>query len=232
MRSAARVVPVVVLAAAWVALAGGCGPQQRGAGAAAANPAAVSELILPTEKTSSSVTEKSFVMDWLVLGPLKFGEADFGGDQQQPAAGHAFARDEAGLDGTQSPPAGTAWKAHHFTGNAGTGQVDLDAFYGAIEHAAAYAVAWLDCPEARSDLQLHVGSDDYLKVWINGKLVHTYDVQRRASTADQDVVKGVRLAKGLNRVVVKCVDVVFDWDFYLRLTDAKQKPVDVKAKAK
>jgi hypothetical protein len=212
-------------------LAGGCVPQRRGEGAAA-NPGAVSELTLPTEKTSSSATEKSFVMDWLVLGPFKFGEADFGGDQQQPAAAHAFVRDEAALDGTQVAPPGAAWKANHFAGNAGTGQVDLDSFYGAIEHAAAYAVAWLDCPEDRSDLKLYVGSDDYLKIWINGKLVHTYDVQRRASSADQDVVKGIRLAKGLNRVVVKCVDVVFDWDFYLRLTDAKDKPVAVKAKGK
>lgn len=196
-----------------------------------ANPGAVSEVILPTDKTSSFITEKNFVMDWVVLGPFTFDEDAFGGDQQQPAAGHPFIRNEGGLDGTQTAPEGTAWKVQHFVGDAGTGQIDLDAFYGVIDHAAAYAVAWLDCPEDAKDLKLYIGSDDYVTVWINGKQVHAYDTERRAGSADQDIIKGIALAKGLNRVVVKCVDVVFAWDLYFRLTDARDKPVAFKPKA-
>ena len=62
------------------------------------------------------------------------------------------------------------------------GEIDL----GETEHAVIYAVAWLDCPEAITDAKLLTGSDDYIKVWINGKLVHTYNTECRAGEADQD----------------------------------------------
>lgn len=191
---------------------------------------ATSELVPPTAAASSFLTEKDFVMDWLVLGPFEFKSTDFGGDQQQAAADKEFMSNEGALDGTQPAPPGTSWKALHFTGDANVGQVDLDKLYKAIDHANAYAVAWLDCPQEIKDAKLCVGSDDYLKVWINGKLVHTYKTERRASTADQDVVPGIALKKGLNRIVVKCVDVVLAWDFYFRLTDSKGKPMTVKLK--
>jgi hypothetical protein len=190
----------------------------------------VSELVLPTGATRAAVTQKDFVMDWLVLGPFEFRETDFGGGHQQSSADHLFMPNEANLDGSQEAPKGTSWRPVHFQGDANPGQVNLDELYNAVEHAAAYAVAWLDCPNEIKDAKLYVGSDDYLKVWVNGKLVHTYKTERRASAADQDIVPGVTLKKGLNRVVVKCVDVVLAWDFYLRLTDAKDRPIAVKVK--
>ena len=237
----------MVMAAALV-LAAGCGPQkgsqppkitkermtttQPEPAPSTAPPAkaATSELLLPTAAASSFLSEKSFVTDWLVLGPFEFKDTDFGGDQQQAATDKEFMPNEGGLDGRQPAPTGTSWKALRFKGDAGIGQVNLDKLYNQIEHAAAYAVAWIDCPRDVKDAKLYVGSDDYLKVWINGKLIHTYKTERRASAADQDVVPGLALKKGLNRVVVKCVDVVFDWDFYFRLTDAAGKPMTVKAK--
>ena len=191
---------------------------------------ATSELVPPTAATSPLLTEKNFVMDWLVLGPFEFKATDFGGDQQQAAADKEFMPNEGALDGTQPAPPGTSWKALHFAGDTSAGQVDLDKLYKEMDHANAYAVAWLDCPEEIKDAKLYVGSDDYLKVWINGKLVHTYKTERRASAADQDIVPGIALKKGLNRIVVKCVDVVLAWDFYFRLTDSKGKPMTVKAK--
>ena len=40
------------------------------------------------------------------------------------------------------------------------------------------------------------------------------------------------MKQGYNRVVVKCVDVVLGWNFYFRLTDAKDRPMLVEAAAK
>lgn len=214
----------------------GCTATAERSGAAKAPAAAVSELVLPTEKTAASITEQDFVTAWLVLGPIAFKAADFKGDEQQDAADKAFMPDEGRLDGTQKPPEGATWQQKTFTGDGQAGRVDLDALYNAPDYAAAYAVAWLKCPADVKDAKLYVGSDDYLKVWVNGRLVHTYKERRRAGNQDQDVASGIRLRKGYNHVVVKCVDVVQAWDFYFRLTDAKDRPIAVRpveaAKAK
>lgn len=212
------------------ALAGALGCQSLGRVAARKEPTqAVSDLIPPTAKSSAFLTEKHFVTSWLVLGPFQFGESDFGGDQQQPAADKEFVANEGALDGTQSPPKGAAWQAKDFKGDFQAGKIDLDGLYNKPDHAAAYAVSWLHCPEAVRDATLLVGSDDYIKVWLNGALVHAYKEKRRASEWDQDKAK-VSLLKGDNRVVVKCVDVVFDWDFYLRFADKDGRPIAVKAR--
>ncbi|MBE3123930.1 MAG: hypothetical protein IMZ65_03930 [Planctomycetes bacterium] len=229
---------LAMLAMAWGATVG-CAPEstkKTDAPAPALAPAkapvanmAVSELILPTE--AAAVMPKHFVMNWMVLGPFTFKDTDFGGDPQLGAAAKAFMPNEADLSGTQAAPAGAAWKAMTFVGVDEMGQADLDLLYGGIDHAAAYAVAWLDCPQDVTNAKLYVGSDDFLTVWINGKQVHSFAAERRASVRDQDIVKGITLKKGLNRVVVKCVDVVFDWNFYFRLTDSQDRPIAVKPKS-
>jgi len=222
---------VALVAATMLAIAGcTCPLAKKAATTPGKQPGrAVNEVVLPGPNASMTLTEGNFVMNWLVLGPFKFGEGDFGGEQQQAATDKEFMPDEAALDGTQKAPEGTACKENLFKGDAKPGQVNLDAFYGTIDHAAAYAVCWLDCPADIPDAGLCIGSDDYVKVWINGKLVHTYKEVRRASDWDQDKVAGIKLNKGLNRVVVKCVDVVLDWDFYFRLTDKNGLPMTVKA---
>lgn len=198
-----------------------------GASPAKPHPLAVSEVIYPAKTSKLLIGEKNFVVNWLVLGPFPFKESDFKGDEQQEATDHLFMKDEAALDGSQAAPKGATWQAKRFKPGSGeAGQIDLDALYGGADYAAAYAVGWLSCPKDLDKLKLCVGSDDYVKVWINGKNVHKYAAKRRASEWDQDIVQNVSLKKGLNRIVVKCVDVVFDWDFYLRLTDGSDKTVE------
>ena len=189
----------------------------------------ISELTLPTAE-AAAVTEEHFVMNWLLLGPFTFDANDFGGEHQQPAADKEFMPQERHLNGTQAAPEPASWQEKQFTGGDRPGRIDLDALYEQVEHAAAYAVCWLNCPQDVPDATLLVGSDDYITVWINGKLVHCYKKERRAAEADQDKIENIALKKGYNRVVVKCVDVVLGWDFYLRLTDKDGKPIAAKAK--
>lgn len=212
---AAGVVAVVVLAACL----------QAGEPAAAKAPTkAVSKLVLPAVKAAYP-EQKHFINKWLILSEFTFGENDFGGDPQTAAADKAFMPKEGDLDGTQPAPKGTKWEEKLFDG-ATPGEIDL----GTTEHATAYAVAWLNCPEAISNAKLLVGSDDYIKVWIDGKLVHSYNADRRSAEVDQDSVSGISLAKGYNRIVVKCVNVVSVWSFYLRFTDKDGKAFVVEAK--
>lgn len=237
MKAIRSAVSMILVAMGAVIFLTGCGETtgvQQGTGAAppaAKEPAqAVSVLELPKPDTSPLLSEKCFVTKWLVLGPFKFGPDDFGGGHQQPANDKEFMPNEGALDGTQKPPEGLKWQEVQFKGDKLAGQVSLDKLYDKIDNAAAYAVAWLNCPQEVKDARLLIGSDDYVKVWVNGKLVHTYSTARRASEWDQDTVPGIALQKGYNRVVVKCVDVVFDWDFYFRLADKDGKPITVTSK--
>ena len=190
---------------------------------------AVSLLVPPGDTTSPFLTEEDFVTKWLVLGPFTFGENDFGGGQQQAAAKKEFMPNEAALDGTQKGPEGTEWKEKQFTKGTQAGEVNLDAFYNSIDHAAAYAVAWVIAPADMTNVKMLVGSDDYITVWLNGKQVLSYDKERRGSDWDQDKATGLTLNKGVNRIVVKCVDVVSDYNFYLRLATKDDMPIAVKA---
>ncbi len=192
----------------------------------------VNRVVPPDADASPFLAEEHFVMNWLLLGPFSYAPDEFEGDEAQAAAAHAFVESEADLDGSQPAPEGTRWERKHFVGILQAGQVDLHEPYGGdTDYAAAYAVAILRCDEAMDNLQLWVGSDDYLQIWLNGELIHTYNEKRRGSDWDQDLIDGLSLHAGDNRIVVKCVDVIGGWDFYFRLTDEEDNPLVIEADA-
>lgn len=188
----------------------------------------VNVVVPPDPDALPFLEEKHFVMNWLLLGPFMYDKDAFAGDEQQAAATHAFVNNEGELDGSQEAPEGTTWQVHSFTGDVQAGQVNLHVPYGGnTDYAAAYAVAILRVDEPMESLSMWVGSDDYLQIWLNGQLIHTYDQKRRGSDWDQDLIEDVTLNQGDNRLVVKCVDVVGGWDFYLRLTDVDDNPLTI-----
>jgi hypothetical protein len=187
---------------------------------------ATSELVLPAKK-ATFLDAKHFICKWLLLGPITFGENEFGGGDQTDSADKEFVPKEGDLDGTQAAPKGAKWEAKDYSGSGTPGEIDL----GTPEHAVMYAVACVNCPEAITNAKLLVGSDDYIKVWINGKLVHTYKQASRGGEPDQDTVSPVSLNKGDNRIVVKCVNILSAWNFYLRFADKDGNAYAVKTAA-
>lgn len=190
---------------------------------------AVNELVLPAQKTDNPEA-KHFITNWLLLGPFTFGEDDFGGYPQTAAIDKEYMPKEGDLDGTQAPPKeakDVKLEAKNFNDADMVGMIDL----GGTEHATMYAVALVNSPEEIKDAQLLVGSDDYVKVWVNGKLVHTFKEACRNAEPDQDKVTGINLKKGENRIVVKCVNVGGEWVYYLRLADKDGKAYVVKTPA-
>ena len=59
------------------------------------------------------------------------------------------------------------------------------------------------------DAQLEMGSDDGIKAWLNGKLVHDQWTNRGAAPR-QTLVK-VKLTKGWNELMLKVVDQTGGW---------------------
>lgn len=82
------------------------------------------------------------------------------------------------------------------------------------DYVVGYAWAEFDSPRETEAL-LGLGSDDGVKLWLNGELVHD-KWMRRQSRVDDDIVP-LRLKKGANRILIKIQNATIDWSFMYRL---------------
>ena len=105
---------------------------------------------------------------------------------------------------------------------------------GDVDDHSAYALITLEAATAQSGVIMKVGSDDSIKVWLNGEVVHTKAVNRSA-TDFEDTFR-VDLVAGENLLLVKVSDsgaywsmfVGIDADFYvLPPPEPEPDPLDV-----
>lgn len=97
------------------------------------------------------------------------------------------------------------------------GFVDLRAGFGNVDYSVGYAYAEFEAP-APVDAWLGIGSDDGMKIWLNGEMVHDKWI-RRPSRIDDDVVP-LHLSAGKNRILLKIQNATIDWSFIYRLRTA------------
>ena len=92
--------------------------------------------------------------------------------------------------------------------------IDLDAQYKRVDFAAAFALA-----EIKSDKEvktfLSVGSDDGIRIWHNGKLIHDNWIPRGLNK-DDDLVP-ITLQPGSNQILLKVQDIQQGWGFVVRV---------------
>lgn len=103
------------------------------------------------------------------------------------------------------------------------GIVDLNKVLGRATHCAAYMRCAIQSDDKRP-VRLHVGSDDGVKLWLNGRVVHKNNVARPL-TAGQDRVD-VILEPGWNELLMKVTQGGGDWAGHLRVTGLNDRPVD------
>ncbi|NNM84407.1 MAG: alpha-galactosidase [Phycisphaerales bacterium] len=90
------------------------------------------------------------------------------------------------------------------------GLVDLSQHLGRHEWAIAYG--WACVPVACAcETTLRCGSDDGIKIWVNGSLVHEHEIGR-AFTPCEDAIP-IQLRAGDNHIVVKIDNYTGDWAF-------------------
>jgi hypothetical protein len=97
------------------------------------------------------------------------------------------------------------------------GVIDLTAVFDTW-FVVAYAWAQVEMPE-QANAVLGIGSDDCVKVWLNGKLVHEHR-GGRGVIADSDRV-AVTFKKGKNQLVLKILNYGGPWGFSCRLLNIK-----------
>lgn len=153
-----------------------------------------------------------FVTTWHVLGPFPWNASD-GLNLNHVDPNHV---DLDGAVGDRN------WKSHT-TGPDGT--LNLIAAAGNHTNAVAYAYAELQSAEAQ-DVILGIGSDDGVKIWLNGDPVHENHVDR-GLVPDQDQAPA-KLKPGKNHLLAVVTQGAGGWAFCLRITRPDGAPNPLK----
>ena len=90
------------------------------------------------------------------------------------------------------------------------------------EQRVAYARTWLFAP-SQQKARLEIGSDDGVKLWLDGRLVHANNVARNLQPGSDNVE--VTLNQGWNPVLLKVTQNNAGWGFCLRVTEPGGAPI-------
>ena len=93
------------------------------------------------------------------------------------------------------------------------GVLDLLKLYGG-EQRAAYLYTRVHC-DGRKQARLEIGSDDGVKVWLNGSVVHANNVARPLTPGSDNV--NITLHQGWNLLMLKITQNNLPWEFCVRL---------------
>lgn len=116
----------------------------------------------------------------------------------------------------ESGDAGVKWKAVKAGGN---GQIG----FGGGDNRCAYARVTLQSKEAQ-DVILAIGSDDGVKVWLNGEVIHAKNVTRGLNCGEDQVKASLK--EGSNTLLLKVTQGAAGWEFCCGLKAADGGPVD------
>lgn len=154
---------------------------------------------------------------WAIVGPFPAGTRQAHTTRFAPefslSPDVAFETGEGKTVRWQQLPTG------HFARNGG---IDFAEAVGHRDQAAAYAMTRLRS-DREQPVELRFGSDDTLKVWLNGKLVHSVETYREAKP-DQEIVKAT-LQAGENTLLVKVGQDVNGWRLMYRATGPDGAPL-------
>lgn len=114
--------------------------------------------------------------------------------------------------GPEKPGEAVTWRK--LDKGVGSWDINLESMYGGRNHAAAYVKTRVWSPTAQK-VRLELGSDDAIKVWLNGRKVHEA-YQHRGLSPRQDRVE-TDLKQGFNDLLLKVVDHEGGWQFCCRI---------------
>jgi len=167
--------------------------------------------------TYDGLKQGQFMRKWLFLGPIDVPWEGEGYFPDEEASNKFFDTELLNLERFE-PRVRIAENDYEWTTlHSEYGVVDLTAVFDKW-FAVAYAWAQVEMPE-QTDAVLGIGSDDCVKVWLNGKLVHK-NLVTRGVIADNDRVP-VTFKKGKNQLVLKILNTGGPWGFACRLLETR-----------
>jgi hypothetical protein len=190
----------------------------------------ISGLALALGDPKDGIDAEGYISTWLVLAPIRLEEGQEGSDalDKEPV------KNEAKLEPKVGEKLNIAGKELNWKSATTKEQVlNFNDILGVVtENSMGYAVVYLISDKDQTDLSLRIGSDDQIKVFLNGKTIHSHP-EARPLEKDEDTVSGLSLKKGTNVLILKVVNEGEDWAASARLVDKDGKHVDgVKAAIK
>jgi hypothetical protein len=161
---------------------------------------------------------RNFVRKWYILGPFPNP-----GDWVVRSGLRTVYEPEKRID-FKKPYSGTGQKEIYWIpwNSSGDGFVNLNDALKPHDNALAYALTYIYVPQDRK-VNMYLGTDDGVRLWVNGSLVHD-SMMIRGAGPDQDTV-GVRLLKGWNSVLLKIENNIGGWGFYCRIPDPRSEMI-------
>ncbi len=181
--------------------------------------AAVLASAAPADDPKDTFTDEGYIRTWLVLAPIPLADGQSGAE----GLGKEQIKDEAKIqprEGDKAKAGGKelTWKKHKTP----DWFVDFNAILGGqTEDSVGYAVCYV-VTDADMKVKMKTGSDDQLKVYLNGKKAFEF-TDARSADKDQDTTE-VTLQKGVNVLVCKVVNEKIDWQLSCRFVDKDDKP--------
>jgi HEAT repeat protein len=152
------------------------------------------------------------ILAWEVFGPL----ADDAPESALEFDAEHAAESRADLQACE------LLRLHTTVSERADGMIDLRKLLTDKSQQCAYAFATLRSSSER-EVELHAGSDDQLRVWLNGVLVHEYD-GARAFSAESDQFR-TRLIAGDNHFALRIGQIGGDWSFALTVPEEGRGPL-------
>jgi hypothetical protein len=166
-----------------------------------------------------------FIKTWQLAGPFDNTDGKGFAVAYPPEKGVDLAAVYEGKEKAQ-----VRWKEH--TTSDAYGMVDLNKAIAKHMGATGYAFAAVETPAERP-VELRVGSNNSVKIFLNGKLLLQHEEYHHGTKMDQYVAKGV-LNAGRNEILIKVCqneqkdDWAQTWGFQLRVCDSVGTAVALK----
>jgi CubicO group peptidase (beta-lactamase class C family) len=168
------------------------------------------------EASYSVASSEQYMTKWLLAGPVEVGVPGENPTQQKQF--DFFKQDVQPIAvASNKPIAALPINGKQFSWElvkSPSEIIDLDKQYKGGDFAAAFALAEIKSPRELKTF-LSVGSDDGIRVWHNGKLIHDNWIPRGVSK-DQDLVP-ITLQPGSNQILLKVQDMQGAWAFVARI---------------
>ena len=149
--------------------------------------------------------------DWIISGSFAIDGID------NPIH-HEFLANEAEL---APAPAQDGWSpALYFTDD----RIDLRSYFDKNRNIVSYAFAYFDAPRDEQ-AEFWLGSDEAMKIWLNGEVIYEYDGTRSFGNDDlyiEDIKATIKA--GENRLLVKTLHKFGYYDFSLNVCESERNP--------
>lgn len=158
------------------------------------------------------IPELGFVTKWQLIGPFDWN------------AGDGFSDNPVGAPNIDLTKAVAAGNKNLYWNEAYSGyMLNLIGVFG--EHSNASIFAHSAFQGEAGAAQIRVGSDDGVRVWLNGEVVHENNTDRGVRL-DEDVVP-VTLHDGKNELIVQVTQGGGGWAMQLRVTKSDGTPIKI-----